>query len=89
MRLSDISPRSQVAAGIGVLLLVAGVLLHPYYLATGLFVFTGTLLLVTVVLMQTSFARLITSISPARGLRSQHAGGSALSCSLSRLQGWL
>jgi hypothetical protein len=64
-RLSDISPRSQVAAGIGVLLLVAGVLLHPHYLATGLFVFTGTLLLVTVVLMQTSFARLITSISPA------------------------
>ena len=65
MRLSDVSPRSQVAASLGVLLLVAGVLLHPHYLATGLFVFTGMLLLVTVVLMQPSFARLITSISPA------------------------
>jgi hypothetical protein len=65
VRLSDVSPLSQVAAGLGVLLLVAGVLLHPHYLATGLFVFTGTLLLMTVVLMQPSFARLITSISPA------------------------
>jgi hypothetical protein len=63
VRFSDVSPRSQVAAGLGVLLLVARVLLHPHYLATGLFVFTGTLLLVTVVLMQPSFARLITSIS--------------------------
>ena len=65
MRLSDVSPRSQVAAGLGVLLLVAGVLLQPHYLATGLFIFIGTSLLVTVVLMQPSFARLITSISPA------------------------
>jgi hypothetical protein len=65
VRLCDVSPRSQVAAGLGVLLLVTGVLLHPHYLATGLFIFTGMLVLVAVVLTQPSFARLITSISPA------------------------
>jgi len=65
VRFSDVSPSSLVAAGFGLLLLVVGVLSYPNYFATGLFIFAGTLLLVTVVFVQPSFARFITSISPA------------------------
>jgi hypothetical protein len=59
------SPRSRVAAGFGWLLSIAGVLSYRHYFATGLCVFAGTFPLVIVVFVQPSFARFITSISPA------------------------
>jgi hypothetical protein len=57
VRLSDLSPRSNLAGAVGILLLVASILSYPHYVGTACFVFPGTLLLVMVVLAPVGIRR--------------------------------